>query len=150
MHLAVVSLLLLFFISPAFSQPFPRAYVFTEKQDAKDTSCQLRREAAVAAVESVLRSNRVELVPRLVGAVKVYVNFTSVTTGNGCAVSYEVTFKDYQIVPLTGTGKAFHADVVYCTRAGVMSGPPYDLQHRLLGSYRQLTEECLSEIERGG
>lgn len=132
------------------AQPFPRARVFSEDDTAKDAECNLSKAPLTAAIEDVLRSKNVQIVPQTsLDAMKVYVSLTAMkVNASSCAVSLGVQFKSYEDLPVPGTTKKYDAEVLYCERWRLLVGPVFDMQMRTVVLAKEVTEMCLTEIRR--
>jgi len=66
-------------------------WVMGEEEVSDSASCRLSYPSAIAAVQSVLRENRIPIsYKRTPGHVRAYLNFTPINIGSACAVNYEI------------------------------------------------------------
>lgn len=137
---------------PARAQDFPPIYVYGENDD-NTAKCAMSHDQAVAAVESALRYNHVSVASREAAvrsaALQAYVTMNPLDLGDVCAVSLSFSLEDHQVVRSSVLDADRRVTVVYCNRTSIMSGPKYDLQTRANDWFRDMTNYCLSEFQRG-
>lgn len=140
------------FGSAAQAQEFPPVFVWGEKDDNDDRACQVSYASIIAAVESELRYNRIQVGTREQfrsdQALSSYVRATMIVTPGGCVVSYSFQLENIQPVVISVTGKAMTAAVEICSRGGLISAPTYELQSRVNAAFRDYTAQCISEYRK--
>ena len=96
----VLSIFALGVTGPAYARiKIGGVYVYSERISTQGASCGLSSDSAVAAVESTLRANRIELFSksdnRRFKEFSAYVNLTAQPIPRGCGVSWQLTFSIY-------------------------------------------------------
>jgi hypothetical protein len=140
--------------TPAFGQShIGDVYVYGERDSPDDTSCNIRKLSAVAAVQATLRENRIPISYKRTNAghVRAYVDFTSINFTSApprCVVAFQIRFEFFGQAFFPGLKRLIGEPVLLCENGGVMSGPNYDLQDRLNTRYIDLTRQCISEIDK--
>ena len=125
-------------------------YVFSEDTDVNDRSCALTKESAVAAVEFVLRRNRIRILSEQeqFSHFAAYVNFGALSTGTACSVSYNIKmYIRAQAIYVPGN-KLISGVLEVCYRSGIMTGPKYNLQERLDSAFVDYMQQCISAAEK--
>ena len=127
-----------------------KAYVHTEKEGADDKACQYSGQSSVAATESVLRHNRINISQRSdKDAVRVYLNTSTSNVLRGeCALTVMVMFKSNTVAQFPGTNKKVPAEAVFCSREATGYLKATGLQSMVNDTYKGYVEECISEIEK--
>jgi hypothetical protein len=124
-------------------------YVMGETDQPNYQACGVSFESTIAAVQSVLRQNRIPVsFDNSHGQIRAYVNFTPLSISGICALSYDIQFDIWGSAFFKTLGKSVSGEVVVCQNGGIMTGPTYDLQERLNVAYADLTRKCISEIEK--
>ena len=135
----------------SYALTIEKAQVLSEADSADDMACRFSNQSAVAAVESVLRQNRIILAaPSERNSLLVYLNTGVYDTKTGaCAVSPNIQFyvHDKAVFP-TSKLKVAKATVVFCEKGSIGYFKAYDLQSRINEAYRDYTEQCISKIEK--
>lgn len=128
------------------AQTFPKVYVYGESDDADNISCSASHKSAVATVQAALRSNGIEITYNAKddSYMQAYINVTVVKPSGICAVSWSIKFQNYQYILDEFSKKFIFADVVYCSKSGILTGSPSQVYSDLLLSVRDKTNECVS------
>lgn len=130
-------------------------FVGGEADDADITACKLSYSSAIAATEASLRYNGMKVASQgdfsNYEAIKAYVNLNALADSGGCAVAMEIRFYHrFEVMPpaTLGLGDRRMANVVFCNRGGLITGPTYDLQGRINSGLRDFTDQCISEMSK--
>lgn len=142
--------------SAAQAQPnaFPPFYVYSEEDNEATRRCGVTYEPAVAAVQTVLRSNGIRMSQDLGGTIHAYINLNVVPLTSGgqptgeCIMNISLEFLTLDAVLNPVENRMMSAKIVYCDQAGVALGRPHVLRDEYLSTLRTMTEQCVSRYER--
>ena len=144
----LLGIILFLFIQNCFALSMQDAYVFSEADGSENNSCGISGSSSVAAVESALRQNRINIKGDT-SNYSFYINNLAIDSSNRCAVhsSLLVSFYSYVDAPNLKNKKIF-GQVVLCNNFYMLTGPAYNMQPRVNDVLKGLTEECISKIEK--
>ena len=74
-----------------------------------------------------------------------YVNITVVKPANICAVSWSISFQNFQSIDDEFLQRPFFTKIVYCENSGILTGSASEVYSGLLLAFRDKTNECVSE-----
>lgn len=137
-------------VPAAHAQELPKMYVFSEAEEDGLSDCGFRYASAVAAVQSELRRNNVEIIKREERfdgpTLLVYLSANGFKTSSTyCVVSYELQMYHYQSIFNVLKGELDDAIVETCKKGGLLHFPPYDTQTRINDRFRDYATQCISE-----
>jgi len=143
--------LMIFLLSqPVLALEVREVDVFSERDTETLLKCQVTSGSATAAVEAALRGNRIRIDSK--SQLNFYIQLTGVeiSSGGGCAVVANLSVYYLASVPVTfpSNKKTILATVELCRRLNLLTGPKYDLQSRVNSALSDLTNRCVSDIER--
>ena len=146
--------LLILITQNSYALTLTDANVFSEADSGEMTKCSLSSSNSVAAVESVLRQNRINITPD--ARVSFYLNNTAISLSNTCAsfVSLKVNFIGIAYFPPAvgfsspSPKRKIYTEGVLCSSGSILAGPPYNLQSRINEEFRSFAESCISEVEK--
>ena len=126
----------------------PGAYVYSEAGGSEEARCGLSNTSSVAAVESSLRQNRINVEGES-SNYSFYINSNSLFMGNTCVVNtdLQVYFLNNVEVP-SQKNKSIWATVELCSKSFIGSGPAYNMQARINEKLKDITDQCISKIEK--
>ena len=137
--------ILIFLSNSAISANIGFGYIFGEELNG---TCGLTNAATEAAIATILRQNRINVRSES-GGISFYYQITPVDLGNSCAVNVGLQVISYAdvLLPLSPPKKIF-SKIELCGNNYILSGPKYDLQTRVSGAVRELTETCINTISK--
>ena len=140
--------LLFLFVQNSFAMTIPGAYVYSEEGGSEEAACGITSSSSTAAVESILRQNRINIEPEI-SNYTVYVNNNALIVSNICVVnsSLQVYFGSFVEVP-SEKSKLVFGPVELCSKGFIISGPAYDIQTRINEKLKDISEQCISKIEK--
>lgn len=137
--------------TPAYAQKIPPIFVDSYSDKETHKACQVSHDATKDAVRAALRYNGVpagtsdQYIAET--ALGIVVGVLPLELSGVCAVKYDLRLQEWKRVFSAIEKKSLLAEVTYCTRGGVLSGPTYDLQSRLSATMKDLVDACISGYE---
>jgi hypothetical protein len=144
--LIVICLFLI--INNSYALTLNDANVYSEADTTAETECGISNSSSIAAVESVLRQNRIVIKSN--SKFYFYINTVAIESGNGCAASTSLVVHTYAYVKIRSlNNRGIYSKVTLCdVKGAIFTGPSYDLETRINEKLRSFSEECISEIEK--
>ena len=130
-------------------QPWGPVFVFSEKILSETPLAALTTRPPSALCSPAFRANRIPIsYTNGDDDLQVYINFTTAPLAGICALNYSIViqFPTYVIIP--SFHKRMFGELSLCQNEGVMTGPAYNLQTRLNDAFADVTQQCISEIEK--
>ena len=136
----------------SIAQTVKTVQVYSEKDGQSNINCQFSHESGVAAVESALRYNRVNVYPKDkngYGVLKFYFVVTNwETTSKSCSVGLTFHAHDYAEAKLPGGPKNFFAKTLFCEDGTTGYLDKSNMQSTINSALKEFTDKCISLIER--
>ncbi len=132
----------------ANAQPIANAYVFGEKGNERNVTCNVSYESAIAAVKSSLRYNRVPIVATDTSPLRVYVNLNNneIST-SACSIAITLHVFFYAPVNVPYTNKNPFLKTMLCDRISSGHLSKSNQQSAINTELKSMVEECLADIE---
>src|SRR5579862_4489447 len=146
----LVAVCLLSTLPARADEAIKEAYVFSELVGSDGIHCGVAQEALVAYAQAALRQNGIKIdYSASPDIISVYLNVTSVRSGDFCASHVRTTFEIYADGQLPLTKKKYRlASIVLCDRGGIFTGSNYNLLPRIGQEIQLDVDQCVSDINR--
>ena len=144
-------LMALSIMAPAVhAQELPKMHVYSETELEALSDCGFRYASSVAAVQSELRRNNVEIakIAEKYDPTTLQVSLTvnpRPISSVACAMSYRLQMYHMQNIYHVLKQRSEFAIVEACSRGGLAYFPATDMQTRINEEFRDMTNECLSK-----
>jgi hypothetical protein len=138
-----------FNISTHAELPFNSIYVFTEEKSKDDEDCDVDPSRLVDTAKSTLRYNRLNIIHNsdADADVDLYISTnTMAVTENYCVFNVRVEF--YKYGPIDFPKKRIMGEHMACSKSFIGGFKKNNMQRNMNDSVRELTEFCLSKIEK--
>lgn len=131
------------------AQVIKRVSVFSEGEDAENRQCNVSNQSVVAAAESALRYNRINVTSAPDEEILVYINTTllSLDGDRRCVMSQGVQFMKWGLIRVDQSNSVLTGWHELCLRNKVGIHFRNNLQGKLNENVREMIDLCISRIE---
>jgi hypothetical protein len=140
----------LFTASLLSAQTIKSAYVFGESGDEDNAKCGFDYNSGIAAVESALRYNRVNINSKAyTDGISIYINITNLEINNNtCGANISLNFFSSKVMNIPQTNKFIASDIIFCSKGALAYFPKTNMQSKINSALKDYVDQCLSEIDK--
>jgi len=134
----------------AGAQSIKSAYVYSEEDDESNVKCQYSNASGVAATQSALRYNRVEVFNSFsTNNINFYINVNNFeATNQSCTFAIELQAYVYARVSVPGVSKQVLLKSLICSKGSAGMLNKMNIQDRLNQRLKSWVDLCISEFDK--